>query len=623
MTYDVTPDKILSVNASSTRATIVSLVLALFILSSSLWIYSHHSARPKIDRISFKLLLWSMAFEVIYDVVYIVLDASPSFVLRIAKTKGCVVGVYFMLGSMGVVNYLCTCIAINLMMTICFQSNPIALGLEKWYVGVSIVLGMGVPIVPAVLGHFGEDKSLGVCYFTATDKDERFKLLLIDLYIWQGLSCIVATGAIVATLIKLFRHGRATTQALLGGNTLNCALQETLDVAQFVNQSHPDTESGLETIPTSSALESISKSQYPVESSGRKSFTLCRKALFAKRDVKVESPRRLQDRLFRIALRISMYPVALIIVNGLLTAGDMYLAHTGGIQSRTSFVLFVVYDFLYGGRGIVFASLGIFVDPCLFRGFKAAFEARKRTAVNEVEQKERNRNLMNWQPSHVSPNEIELAISPTLKYHFHSSQTSLYQSGNDLSSLKNHKRFSYPECTRSSTATFEGSDLRRTSSLDKFHIHTPRNGSSSSTSVLMPHLRRQSIPEVLRSRSGSLYDCAAPKAEEREPFPMLVRQTTFGPTVGFGSGDITTSNSYLSGPQITNQSPEQNLASPVLIPRDEWQRSSPQRPGVRRASEGGIVLTSPQRPKMHKRSSSRYEIQRETQKLFDEVQVML
>ena len=43
-----------------------------------------------------------------------------------------------------------------------FLADPT--GLERWYVGVSIVLGMFVPIVPAALGHFGYDPILNVWF---------------------------------------------------------------------------------------------------------------------------------------------------------------------------------------------------------------------------------------------------------------------------------------------------------------------------------------------------------------------------------------------------------------------------------------------------------------------------
>jgi hypothetical protein len=86
------------------------------------------------------------------------------------------------------VNCFITCIAINLMLTICFSLNPLRLGasrrqrliraqaagsdlgpshevsnrltaagLERWYIGLSLLLAFGQPAIPAGLGHFGYD----------------------------------------------------------------------------------------------------------------------------------------------------------------------------------------------------------------------------------------------------------------------------------------------------------------------------------------------------------------------------------------------------------------------------------------------------------------------------------
>jgi hypothetical protein len=42
-------------------------------------------------------------------------------------------------------------------------SGPLADGidLERWYIGLSILLGFGVILVPTILGHFGKNTSRG------------------------------------------------------------------------------------------------------------------------------------------------------------------------------------------------------------------------------------------------------------------------------------------------------------------------------------------------------------------------------------------------------------------------------------------------------------------------------
>jgi hypothetical protein len=76
---------------------------------------------------------------------------------------------------------------------------------------------------------------------------------------------------------------------------------------------------------------------------------------------------QIQTKFTKIACLISLYPVTLIVVNGFITVGDLYMSAAGGVKSRSVYALYCIYYFLYGGRGIFFALLGIFVDPCLRR----------------------------------------------------------------------------------------------------------------------------------------------------------------------------------------------------------------------------------------------------------------
>lgn len=78
------------------------------------------------------------------------------------------------------VNYLVTCIAINLMLCVCFGLNSVALSqpirsrpwvstltrteLERWYIGVSFFLGIAIEGVPALVGHYGWDPVWQDCY---------------------------------------------------------------------------------------------------------------------------------------------------------------------------------------------------------------------------------------------------------------------------------------------------------------------------------------------------------------------------------------------------------------------------------------------------------------------------
>jgi hypothetical protein len=63
---------------ASIAASSLTLALSLFICLGSAWIYSVPSARHHLDRVSFRLLLWTMAIEIMYSGVYIYLYSDVS-----------------------------------------------------------------------------------------------------------------------------------------------------------------------------------------------------------------------------------------------------------------------------------------------------------------------------------------------------------------------------------------------------------------------------------------------------------------------------------------------------------------------------------------------------------------
>lgn len=70
--------------------------------------------------------------------------------------------------------------------------------LERWYVGVSLFVGFFVPIVPAALGHFGFDPIFLVCWIQADNQHQRMINFVLDVYLWQLLSCLIATICVAA-----------------------------------------------------------------------------------------------------------------------------------------------------------------------------------------------------------------------------------------------------------------------------------------------------------------------------------------------------------------------------------------------------------------------------------------
>ncbi|KAK4689569.1 hypothetical protein P7C73_g524, partial [Tremellales sp. Uapishka_1] len=280
MSFELTAHDAAIANLSSVIGSGISLSMCTFVLAASLTIWSVKSARPTLDRLSFRLLLWSMVFEIAYDICFIYLGYG---VLNYNRPR-CITSMYFVFAFLGVVNYLCTSIAVNLMLTITFGLNTCELGLEKWYIGVSIALGMFIPLIPACLGHFGLDPLYDVCWIATNDDDTRLKYFVLDLYLWQILSCAIAAASVLITLSTLFRSGRATSRVLFKGNQLN-----------------------QDVLPRRSALDYLKSI---LTRRNRDSNTV---------ELKVSRMGTLQDRFFKIALKIAMYPISLIVVNVIIS----------------------------------------------------------------------------------------------------------------------------------------------------------------------------------------------------------------------------------------------------------------------------------------------------------------
>ncbi|KAK4687133.1 hypothetical protein P7C73_g2994, partial [Tremellales sp. Uapishka_1] len=189
---------------------------------------------------------------------------------------------------------------------------------------------MGIPIIPTALQHFGWDPIYEDCWFRSADADRRILQFVLDLYLWQSLSCLIAAISVITTLATLFRQSRATSQAI------------------FVQEGDADPQN----VGTYTSLRARL-----LRMGGRSGAE--------KTAVQTISLGRLEDKFFSISLRISTYPVALILVNGVITAGDLYFSKGGGVNTYPQYVFFVLYNFLYAGRGLFFSGLGIFVDPCL------------------------------------------------------------------------------------------------------------------------------------------------------------------------------------------------------------------------------------------------------------------
>jgi hypothetical protein len=68
-------------------------------------------------------------------------------------------------------------------------------------------------------------------------------------------------------------------------------------------------------------------------------------------------------------MRISLYPIVMVVLNLVITIADIRISTASGIYSQGDYSLYVVYYALYGARGIFYAMIAI-IDPSILRGIR-------------------------------------------------------------------------------------------------------------------------------------------------------------------------------------------------------------------------------------------------------------
>ncbi|OCF30895.1 hypothetical protein I317_01605 [Kwoniella heveanensis CBS 569] len=375
----LTHGQAVSSGVASLAGAALSLFMCTFVMATTGWIWSHKSCRHLLDRVSFRLLLWSMFCEFWYAVLYLFLYADPS-IFSPGHRPGpnlCTPSVYFMLACMDTVNFFVTCIAINLFLTICMGLNPIQLKLERYYIAGSITLGHLFPLIPAALRRFTWDTALGNCWTAGHGREKRTFYLLTSVYLAPIASCFVSIVCVGITLVVLFRQGRATSRALFAGSGGQLFLDKSLTDSSGSPLSTESMRSG--TIggqsqmgeSDGSAEEAEAVEPTWIEKQGEKVKNLVTgkgwrtvEEVYHKKTTSEFNS--LSDKFLGIAIKISWYPITLVFINVILIG-----------RHNNAFWFYTIYVILYGGRGTLIAGLILFIDPSLIRGVKAAWIERK------------------------------------------------------------------------------------------------------------------------------------------------------------------------------------------------------------------------------------------------------
>ncbi|PWW71966.1 hypothetical protein C7212DRAFT_360412 [Tuber magnatum] len=326
----LTAERILLMNNMSAILAGVSLMFCLAVLVVVAVLFSDPLSRKALDRLSFRLLIYALISNCIYSIGYIIcVKVSPGF--------WCTAGVWLIQFWLGVTNWLILCIAVNLQVVLVHSRNSLVL--EKYYIIGTICLNLVITLPPLIKGKFGWDPVIEVCWLTSKDPHDRLIWQISTQLFWILLAVVITTVSALITMGYLYKHKFVSERAL----------KDTKEDRQL----RPHT-------PTTSLprLDARGRPMVDDKMHIRRSATR-----FASRTLSATS------RFRNIIMRISLYPIVMVVLNLVITIADIRISTAGGIYSQRDYSLYVVYYALYGARGIFYAVIAI-IDPSIIRGIR-------------------------------------------------------------------------------------------------------------------------------------------------------------------------------------------------------------------------------------------------------------
>ncbi|KAG9227107.1 hypothetical protein CCMSSC00406_0009639 [Pleurotus cornucopiae] len=149
--------------------------------------------RPHLDRVSFRLLCYSLFFNVLYGIAFSVTAAQTG------PGSLCNLGAFAVNFTLNFAMFFTTCIAINLQLVLVHRVNGKAI--EKYYVIVVTLLSIVLTVLALGLNQFGWDETNFVCWFKNPDEHTKVQWLIGTQSIWIALAATIETICSVTVLV--------------------------------------------------------------------------------------------------------------------------------------------------------------------------------------------------------------------------------------------------------------------------------------------------------------------------------------------------------------------------------------------------------------------------------------
>ncbi|KAK0201980.1 hypothetical protein DFS33DRAFT_1037060 [Desarmillaria ectypa] len=280
----------------------------------------HPVSRHQLDRVSFRIMIYALIANMVFGIT------STVSGLQTYDSETCNVAMWLLMLTLELSTFLLFCIALNLQLVLVHGVRGQVM--EKYYIIGSITAAVAITVPPFATKQYGWDPINDACWYSSDDTAVRLRWQIGTQIFWSLASVVGEFVAFFAVLGYMLRH------QILHGNAVR-------------SRSH--------STGTRSRTQSINTTTVRVPTNHAKTYQT-------------------------VIIRISLYPLASLIINTVTVACDLYASTSGGTPtSQTAYNVLLLNDFCYGGRAIVYAVLAA-TDPSLIRAIKSLWmHARGKT----------------------------------------------------------------------------------------------------------------------------------------------------------------------------------------------------------------------------------------------------
>ncbi|KAK7031304.1 hypothetical protein VNI00_013559 [Paramarasmius palmivorus] len=304
------------------------------ILSTIAVLAAHPLSRAHLDRVSFRIMAYALVANFVYGIVTAVAGIYAK------GGPSCSAQVWVIMFNLHLSSFLLFCIGLNLLLVI--RLGISGCKMEKYYVGVCILVALCVTIPPYATRQYGWDEFLDECWYDRTRGHGRLPWQVSTQMVWNMLTVLGELSTFTWLLIHMIRNQVFTTSTLF-------RLAPVSNNTQLGSGSriHP-----LASMTNSSLSENCSHLNGAL------------------------GPAHYRN----IILRIALYPIASFITLSLSACGDIYLS-VNGISSRVDYNVLLLSNISYGLRPVLYALVAA-VDPSLHRAIRVMYHGNN---LSEVE----------------------------------------------------------------------------------------------------------------------------------------------------------------------------------------------------------------------------------------------